>query len=106
METIPFCNILGLQDVMQCEHADIQRRQEHQLDITKQVQEVNQRGQDAIKHGQEVIQCRQQQHVEVTEHVLAVVQGLERGQEYISRQLEPRGTVKGGCGTHVCIVVD
>ena len=78
---------------MQCEHADIQRRQEHQLEVTKQ--------------GQEVIQCRQDQHLEVTEHVLAVVQGLERGQKYISHQLEPRGIVHVcGCGTNVCIVVD
>ena len=44
--------------------------------------------------GQEVIECKQDQHRVVTEHVLAVVQGLEPGQEYISHhQLEPRSTL-------------
>ena len=77
METIPFSNILGLQQ-----------------------------GQEEILQRQEVIQCGQKRQVVVTEEVLACVQGLQRGHEYISRQLEQRRTVHGGCGTSVCIVVD
>ena len=50
-------------------------------------------GQEVIKHGPEVIQCKQDQHQVVTEQVLAVLQDLESGQEYISHQLEPRGTL-------------
>ena len=73
VETIPFCNIVGLQQ-----------------------------GQEEILQRQEVIQCGQKRQVVVTEEVLARVQGLERGQEYISRQLEPKGTVTG---RSVCIVV-
>ena len=73
METIPFCNIVGLQQ-----------------------------GQEEILQRQEVIQCGQKRQVVVTEEVLARVQGLERGQEYISRQLKPKGTVTG---RSVCILV-
>ena len=73
VETIPFCNIVGLQQ-----------------------------GQEEILQRQEVIQCGQKRQVVVTEEVLARVQGLERGQEYISRQLEPKGTVTG---RSVCILV-
>ena len=37
METLPFCNIVGLQQIMQCEHAAIQRQQEHQCVLTEQI---------------------------------------------------------------------
>ena len=69
------------------QHADIQQGQE----VIKHGQEVIKHEQEVIKHGQENIQHRQDQHRVVTERVLAVVQGLKSGQEYISRQLEPRG---------------
>ena len=73
METIPFCNILGLQQ-----------------------------GQEEILQRQEVIQCGQKWQMAVTAEVLACVQGFEQRQEYISRQLEPKGTVTG---RSVCILV-
>ena len=68
---------------MQHEHADIQRRQEHQLEVVEQGHADISSGQEVIQHGQE--------HRLVTEHVLAVVQGFELGQEDTSRRLEPIG---------------
>ena len=85
METLPpSCNIVGLQEVMQCEHADIRSRQEHQLEVTKQ-------GYADIRSGQEVIKRGQEHQLLVTEHVLARFQGLEHGQKAISRQHETTG---------------
>ena len=81
VETFPSCNVVDLQDVMQCEHADIQQRQELQLMVTMQGQEVIQQGLEDIKRGQ-------QQNLLVTEDVLAEVQGLK---EDISHQSELRG---------------
>ena len=82
------CAVDALPSGNMVDHLEFLRRD---LAGIQQGQEVIKHGQEVIKHGQEVIQCKQDQHQVVTEQVLAVLQGLGPGQEYISRQLEPRG---------------